>query len=268
MKNNTVRESLPALTMPRLSSKLEAVADNLMRFALEFGIEIDNMAPGRLATIGFANAIMLGIHDADCGGKLEALLDAEGIPPRGEIGGLLDSYIAECRDAEDWTASVNGFLATRWEASADCVPNPGPDAGFRLRVLHAVKAGPVVARDSREAAEKAAERIKGLSAENQYLASCLFSWSGHEWEPYWHPFVEFMASWYRPGSVERWVMRTAVAEVIPIAKALNDPWALPFAAALGYRLDGSTQSPGGTLRAFVVPARPAPKADARYVNLE
>jgi hypothetical protein len=50
MKDNSVRDSLPVLTMPRLSSKLEAVADNLVRFALEFGIEVDDRAPGRLAT--------------------------------------------------------------------------------------------------------------------------------------------------------------------------------------------------------------------------
>ena len=74
MKNNTVSESLPALTMPRLSSKLETLADNLARFALEFGVTNNGYFAGRLGTIAFANAVILGVRDPEAASRLEQLL--------------------------------------------------------------------------------------------------------------------------------------------------------------------------------------------------
>lgn len=64
--------------------KLEDLADNLALFAVEFGIEFDGRFAGRLATIGFANGVVLGLREAGPAGKLEELLCAEAIPPAGE----------------------------------------------------------------------------------------------------------------------------------------------------------------------------------------
>ena len=59
MITNLEITTLPALTLPRLSSKLETVADNLARFALEFGVTNNGYFAGRLGTIAFANAVVL-----------------------------------------------------------------------------------------------------------------------------------------------------------------------------------------------------------------
>jgi len=76
--------------------------------------------------------------------------------------------------------------------------------------------------------------MKTLLVENLFLSALLYFWSDHGFEPYAPPFVEFAATCYNPGTVERQVMRKAVAEIYPIAKALNNPWSVPFWVETGW----------------------------------
>ena len=83
----------PALTLPRLSIKLDKIAGDLARSALEFGVVLNDSFPQRLATIGFANGVLLALHDAKGATALEELLVGESIPLPEELQGLTSQMV-------------------------------------------------------------------------------------------------------------------------------------------------------------------------------
>jgi hypothetical protein len=101
-------------------------------------------------------------------------------------------------------------------------------------VLHGVRAGLVVAREAAEAAEKVEEYTKTLWVENRFLSGRLVAWSTNDWNPHAKPFVEFVAGWYRHGTVEQAVVAKAVGELYLVAKALENPWSLSFWVETGW----------------------------------
>jgi len=234
MITNLEITTLPALTLPRLSSKLETVADNLARFALEFGVTNNGYFAGRLGTIAFANAVILGVRDPEAASRLEQLLSLEAIPAEAELRGLAGEFAAELKGESDWTGEVNRFLQRRWSASAESAAGLDSDSMTRLRVLHGVRAGLVVAREAAEAAEKVEEYTKTLWVENRFLSGRLVAWSTNDWNPHAKPFVEFVAGWYRHGTVEQSVVTKAVGELYLIAKALENPSSLSFWVETGW----------------------------------
>jgi hypothetical protein len=223
-----------ALTLPRLGSKLEALADYLARFALEFGVVNNGYFAGRLGTIAFSNAIVLGLRFPEAASRLEQLLVLESIPADSELPGLASEFAADLKGEEDWTREVNFFLQKRWNASAESKTAFDSDTMTRLRVLFSIRSGLVVARERAEAAAKVAEHIKSLWFENQFLANLLLGWGKNDWIPYNQPFIEFTASWYRNGTVEQAVVGRAVGEHYWTAKALNNPWSVAFWAETGW----------------------------------
>ena len=234
MKNNTVSELQPQVAMPRLCRALENLADNLAIFAEEFGIKADDNLPRRLAVIGFANGIVLGVHEAADAARLEAILEADAVPRAVEIAGAGASFADEYVDQTDWTAEVGRILGQRWVLSADNGSGIGYPAEVRLRTLQGVRFGLAVAREKPETAGAIFERVKVLPFENRFLSGRLIYWSDRSWVPTGKPFIEFVGNWYKAGSVEQEVISGAVAEVYPIAKALGNPWSLPFWAETGW----------------------------------
>jgi len=234
MKINRLEITLPGAVAPRLSSKLESIAHNLARSATEFGITVNEHYPARLATIAFTNGILLGLNNAEAAGKLEEFLTAEAIPSDSEFNGLATSYGELALTEGDWSDKTNRFLRERWGASSDNLLNLEPRLEVLRRALHGVRAGLVVARETPVIAQKVADLSSALWVENRFLSSCLWRWSKNDWEPYWAPYVEFTAIYYRSETVERRVLSQAAAEVYPIAKALNDPWDLEFWAETGW----------------------------------
>ena len=234
MKINRFEITLPADTQPRLSSKLDNIAGNLARFAAEFGITVNDRFSARLAAIGFGNGVQLGLHEPAEAAKFEELLAADLVPLEDELPGLAEVYGEFALTEADWTSVTCRFLEARWILSADNVPNLEPRLEARLRVLHGVRAGLVVARENTDRARQVSELIKTLWAENRYLAGCLWRWSGNDWEPLATPFVEFMSCYYPSGTVECRVLCQSAAEVYPIAKALTHPWQLGFWAETGW----------------------------------
>ena len=150
MKNNTVSELQPQVAMPRLCRALENLADNLAIFAEEFGIKADDNLPRRLAVIGFANGIVLGVHEAADAARLEAILEADAVPRAVEIAGAGASFADEYVDQTDWTAEVGRILGQRWVLSADNGSGIGYPAEVRLRTLQGVRFGLAVAREKPE----------------------------------------------------------------------------------------------------------------------
>ena len=234
MKLNTEDTALAVLALPRVSTKLDDIAASLGRFASEFGIEFDKYFAPRLATVGFGNAVLLGLEDAAAGSRLNELLAAEDIPPPAELSGLTPLLAEAVAKGGNWTVAVNCALGNRWLASSDNTPNIQPRLDAVLRTLHGIRAGLLIAHESPEAAQKVAEKVKALSLENRFLTRRLLSWRNNNWQPPWAPFVEFAASSYAMGSIEQQVMTKAIAEVYPIAKALNNPWGIPFWAETGW----------------------------------
>ncbi len=233
MKTKTVEE-LPVLTLPRLSLKLESIADNLARSALEFGVAINEHFPMRLATIGFANGVMLGLRGPEAAASLEELLAGESVPPAGELVGFTAALIAAFPGERDWTDEINRFLRQQWERSADGASSPEPRQELLLRILHGIRCGLVIARESPETAQKIQEHIKTLWLENQFLSGRLFIWSRSEWKPIFPPFVEFTADYYQPATIERRVIHQAAAAIYPVATTLNNPWDFSFWLETGW----------------------------------
>jgi len=213
---------------------LQNIAGAIVHFALEFGVVLNEKFGPRMATIGFANAVILGLREPENAAKLEAMLAAESVPLDEELVGLTQAFIAAFPRVSDWTNEVSCFLRKQWRLSADDAPNIEPRLETALRVLHGIRFGLIVTRESPETAHKVEEHTKTLWAENRFLSALLYYWSDHEFEPYAPPFVEFTAYCYQPGTVERRVIRQAVAEIYPIAKALNNPWSFPFWVEVGW----------------------------------
>ncbi len=234
MKLNQETNTLPALALPRLSSKLETIADDLARFALEFGVVINESFGPRLATIGLTNGVLLGLHDPTNAVRLEKLLATESVPPPEELAGVTPALIAAFPGQADWTHEISCFLRQRWQLSTEAVPTIEPGLETRMRILHGIRLGLVVTRESPETAQKLEDQTKALWVEHRFLSHCLYAWSDHDWAPFGPPFVEFTATCYGPRTVERQVMRKAVAEVYPIAKALNNPWDFSFWVETGW----------------------------------
>jgi hypothetical protein len=234
MKLNQEANTLPALSLPRLSSKLENIADNLARFALEFGVADDQNFVPRLATIGFTNGVRLGLHDPKGAARFEELLAAESVPLPEELVGLTPALIAAFPGKADWTFEINCFLRQQWRRSADDVPGIAFGLETQLRILHGIRSGLVVTRESPATAQKIEEYTKTLWVENRFLSQCLYAWSYHDWEPFGPPFVEYTASCYDFGSVAQRVIRKAVAEIYPVARALTNPWSFSFWVQMGW----------------------------------
>lgn len=255
MKTNQEASPLPALSLPRLSSKLENLADNLGRFALEFGVVFNDSFGPRVATIGFANAVVLHHHEPGNAARLEELLAAESVPPPEELAGATGEFVAALAGERDWTHEVGTFLRTKWRQSADDTPGIAYALEARLRILHGIRIGLTVARESPETAAKIREHIGTLWVENRFLSTLLYRWSDHDWEPHSRPFVEFMGSYYEPGSVEQRVLGGSVAAILPAAKLLTHPWSLSFWVAAGWNGGRKfVESEPETLRALLAEA--------------
>lgn len=225
---------LPALPLPRLSSKLEEIADHLARVSVDFGIDPDENFPARVATVGFVNGVQLGQTDAAAATRLTDLLAAEDIPSPGALEGFVPILTETLERNPNWTQALSRVLEERWRRS----PSHGPDSSPRLemlvRVLHGIAAGLFVARENPETAGKVVLLTQALRPENRFMSERLSAWRANDWQPAAAPFLEFAARFYEPGSLERELMTRAFAEVHPIAMALNNPWDLNFWAETGW----------------------------------
>ena len=233
MKTRTAT-TLPALTLPRLSSKLEGLADNLARFAIDFGLKINDDFPSRLATIGFVNAVLLGLQDAKAADELDELLAADDILSTAELQGALPTFTKDFSGQGSWTADVHRFLLQQWRLSSDNHPGLKPLLELQLRILHGIRFGLALGPECQETAQKVAELSQTLWVENQFLSRRLIAWARQGWKPSSPAFNEFTASFYNPGSLERAFLTEAVAAVLPAALHLNQPWELSFWTETGW----------------------------------
>jgi len=219
MKIKHVASSRPRL----ISTELAQIADNLAHFAVEFGVTIYD----ELATIGFANGVRLRIHAPNGAAELEALLAAaESVPPDEELVGLIPALLADFLGEGDWTRGINRFLRERWRLWTDDASPIEPHEEALLRILHGIRFGLLVARRSPETAHRIEQQTETLGFEQRFLSQRLDNWSDSDWKPSGLPFVEFTASFYDPGSIQQRIIRNAVSEVLPFAKALSKTWSL------------------------------------------
>lgn len=219
---------------PSLSTELIQIADNLAHFAVEFGFIVNEHFSHDLATIGFANGVRLRIHAPSEAAKLEALLAAESIPAEEELVGLTAGVIAAFSADADLEVGINRFLRERWRLSADRAPTIELREELLRRILHGIRFGLFVAKESLETAQKIEEHATTLGCGNRFLSLLLYYWRDNGWEPNAVPFVEFTASCYEPGSMQQRMIRYAVSEILPFAKALKEPWRLSFWAEMGW----------------------------------
>jgi len=87
------------------------------------------------------------------------------------------------------------------------------------------------------------EYTKTLWVENRFLSGRLVAWSTNDWNPHAKPFVEFVAGWYRHGTVEQAVVAKAVGELYLVAKALENPWSLSFWVETGWNGAATSAAP-------------------------
>ena len=233
MKTTSFKE-LPVLTLPRLSAKLESVADNLVRYSVEFGLDADDTLAPLVAAIAFVNGVTLGLEDTAAAEELEQLLVADSVPPDGELAGLTTEMGAALADVAVWTGGVAAALTWRWMLSGDCVPEVSSQIALRMRVLHGLRSGLVISRTSPEVAERTLKLAQGLRPEPRFLASCVVTWGRIDWKATGEAFADFVASSYPLGTIERLVMRGTVEVVVPVAKKLNDPWRFSVWAEIGW----------------------------------
>ena len=226
--------TLPALPLPRLSPRLEGIAVNLARFALEFGVAMNENFGPRLATIGFTNAVLLCRYNPTAAAQLEEFLSSESVPQAGQLIGLAPAFIEAFPGEKNWTDEINVFLRKQWRLSADNEPTVGPRLELHLRILHGIRYGLVVTRESPETAQKIGVLVETLWLENQFLSRCLAVWSQNDWVPFWPPFIEFTASYYCDDTVERYVFTKAIAEAYLIAQTQTNPWSISFWVEAGW----------------------------------
>lgn len=219
---------------PTLSAELVKIADNLALFAMEFGVPLDDNFDHDLATLGFINCVRLRIHAPSEADNLEALIAAESIPADEELVGLTAGVVAAFSADADLEIGINHFLRERWRLSADNTPTIASDEELFRRILHGIRFGLLVAKESPETAQKIEEHATTLGCESRFLSLLLYYWRDNDWKPNAVPFVEFTASCYEPGSIQQRMIRYAVSEIHPFAKALNQPWRLSFWAEMGW----------------------------------
>jgi hypothetical protein len=254
----------PSVALPRLGPTTQAIADSLIRFAVEFGFDRDDTLVPYLAVIAFANGVTLGTEHPSSAGELERLLEVEAVPPEGELAGLTTAIGESLAHGEVWTGAVAAVLIRLWRHSADCGPALQEKDVATLRVLHGLRAGLVVAREDRAVAGGLSEYIARMKPEQRFLAQCIGDWRNNNWRPTGEPFVEFVASGYSRGSLGRIMMSSVVASIFPIAKKMNDRWRFAFWAEVGFNTGrafahdhpGEAQSvientPVGDLRSFL-----------------
>lgn len=234
MKRNLAPDTLPELTLPRLSSILENLADSFSRFALEFGLNYNDSFGPRLAAIGFANAVILTVQEPLNADRLEVLLAAESVPPNEELEDVAQAFVTSYKEEKDWSHEVGLFLQKEWRISADNVPDIAYGLETQLRILHALRIGIIVARQSPETATSLMEHHKELMAEHRFLCDLLYYWSDNDWEPYAPPYIEFTNNYYKPGSAEQRIIRGFVAVIYPVAIAMDEPWKLSFWVEMGW----------------------------------
>ena len=226
--------SVPDLALPRLSETLENLAADLARFALEFGIEDSGYFPGRLATIAFANAILLATKHPAGATELAELLAQDGIPGSASPPADARALSADPLDDTNWTGEISRFLSRQWEASADGEAELDAAGQLPLRTLQALHTGLVVARELPEVAAKLEELIGSLRLENQFLSLRLLAWSVSSWRPVLAPFLEFTRDHYTDGSVEVRVIGETIAPFYATARQLNHPWDLSYWVQVGW----------------------------------
>ena len=226
--------SVPDLALPRLSEKLDILAADLARFALEFGIEDNGYFPGRLATIAFANATLLATKHPAGATELAELLAHDGLPGSASSPTEEPALTADVLNDTNWTTEVSRFLSGQWEASADGEAELDAAGQLPLRTLQALHTGLVVARQLPEVAAKIEELIGSLGLENQFLSLRLLAWSFSSWRPVLAPFLEFTREHYADGSVEVRVIGETIAPFYATARQLNQPWDLSYWVQVGW----------------------------------
>jgi len=227
-------DTLPVLTLPRLSSKLETLAEHVARFCNEFGIEPNESFITRVAAIAFANAILLGTNLPDAAKDLELMLAAESLPPDDEAEEFHNHFFLNFSETPNWAGSIQIILAGTFKRSADNTESLDAATAGRLRVLHGIRGGLIVARRLPELAARVIKLIEGVSLEQRFLAGRLTKWHDNEWSPYAAPFLEFAAAFYVEDSIEQRAICGAIHEVLPIARALDNPWDISFWAQTGW----------------------------------
>ena len=230
MKIKHVASSRPRL----ISTELAHIADSLAHFAVEFGFIVNEHFTHALATISFANGVGLRIHAPSEAAKLEALLAAESIPADEELVGLTAGMIAAFSADASLEVGINHFLRERWRLSADRAPTIELHEELLRRILHGIRFGLLVAKESPETAQKIEEQTTTLRCGDRFLSLLIYYWRDNDWKPNAVPFIEFTASCYEPGSIQQRMIRNAISEVLPFAKALNQPWRLSFWAEMGW----------------------------------
>ena len=155
----TKSDTLSVLTLPRLSSKLETLAEHIARFSEEFGVTRDENFAKRVAAIACVNGVLLGNQIADAASELEAILEEESLPTKEEVGEIEGMFLEFFRLGTDWVQSIQGILVVGWAAAADNCVGLDAKTALRLQVLHGIRNGLVVARVLPETAAQ----IKKLS---------------------------------------------------------------------------------------------------------
>ncbi|MEY4940047.1 MAG: hypothetical protein RIQ93_1782 [Verrucomicrobiota bacterium] len=224
----------PALALPRLSEKLADLGADLARCALEFGIEGNRNFPARLATIAFANAILLAARNPQGAAELASLLVQDGVPGSAGAPGEPPVLAADVLDDSNWTREILLFLSRQWEASADAPTQSDSADLLTLRTLQGLHTGLVVAREQPGTAAKIEQLLGSLGQENQFLSLRVLAWSGSSWRPVLAPFLEFTRAHYPEESVELRVIGETIAPFYATARRLNDPWDFSYWAQVGW----------------------------------
>jgi hypothetical protein len=180
----------------------------------------------RTIRVTFSNAVYLSLKYPDDSTALLSLLAKHGFPRSGNIRTITRAFRG-FRCQGDWPASIGDTLHRLWTRE---------ERGEKQReeMLFALFAGLIVADQLPLVRRQIENEWRTLNAESRYLTSRLNSWRLTQWAPERAPFLEFALEFYNSGSVEQRIISDSIAEVLGVALALSDPWAVKLWADTGW----------------------------------
>lgn len=213
----------PALESPAVPSQL---ARALVACLQDFDSEELPSIPDRAARLAFANVVYLYANEPEDAAELRSRFGAAVLTD--ESAAQLDSALSAFRFEGAWLDTLGDTLDRIWHARRRA------EEDALDRIIFSLQAGLRAGEKHPEFVQKMAETSAALNSESRYLASRLLAWRRTNWEPQQEPFVEYMASFYTPGSVLQRVMVGSSKEVLSIVRSLSNPWDLRVWAETGW----------------------------------
>ena len=221
MKQNlkSVEDELPAIPLQLSRALVQCVED--------FEIEGGPVPVERATRLAFANAVYLTGKFPDDAARLRREFESNCVVAAAGLEEL-EAGLRDFRFDAGWLARIDGLLNRVWASL------PAPEDRFNGRIIFGFIAGFHVAGKLPDFLKGAVESGSALESESRFLASRLLRWRTNDWRPRHEPFVEYMAGFYKDGSVVQNLIVGASREVLWVLRMLSDPWGLKFWAEAGW----------------------------------